>query len=205
MVFNSLPLWNFFMITKSIQGELVTRYSKWDNKNSSSFTQLIEQKDKNKVKKFCLRARVVNEELWVDATTEDATAIGWNGHADHTQFVFGHHRINFRGLSFFIRDVRWEGPQTNGLIRKTRDDERPVRGEFHGGDAVSVSNEIVALEESRLMFTACSEAVFFEWWNYASRVERSSSVGCAWCSDRIGDLWRLLLFLWFNNSNDRNL
>jgi len=51
------------MITKSIQGELVTRYSKWDNKNSSSFTQLIEQKDKNKVKKFCLRARVVNEEL----------------------------------------------------------------------------------------------------------------------------------------------
>ena len=45
----------------------------------------------------------------------------------------------------------------------TRDDERPVSGEFHGEDSFSVSDEIAALEESRLTTTGSgSETVFFK-------------------------------------------
>ena len=43
----------------------------------------------------------------------------------------------------------------------TRDDERPVSGEFHGEDIVSVTGEIAALEESRLLTTG-SETIFLK-------------------------------------------
>ena len=64
-----------------------------------------------------------------------------------------------RALCFFIIDIA-ERPQTNSLISATRDDVRPVSGEFHGEDTAIVSDEIVALEESRLMLTSGSETVF---------------------------------------------
>ena len=147
-----------------------------------------------------LRASVVNEELRVKvATTEDAAVVRWNGHATNTIFVFGLHFMNWcRALCFFIIDIV-ERPQTNSLISATRDDVRPVSGEFHGEDKC-VSDEIVALEESRLMLTSGSETVFSKRWNAAIGLERSSS-DCWCCSGHRGSLWGFFLFLWHNNGN----
>ena len=150
-------------------------------------------------------ASVVNEDREVLAATEDATAIGWNRHAVNTQFVFGLHLVNWsRGLlSFFIRDIA-ERPQTNGLIEASRNDERPVGGEFHCGDTVGVSDEIATHEKSRLLLTSDSETIFSERWYAASWTERSSD-SCIWCSSGpIGtSLWGLI-FLRRNNSDLKN-
>ena len=148
------------------------------------------------IKKDYLRASAVNEDIRVLATAEDATAIGWNGDAINKGFVFGHHLMMnwWCGLSFFAIAER---PQTNGFICTSRDDERRVGGELHCGDISSVPDQIVALQESRLLLTTTGcETVFSERRNDATWIER--------CSDRIG-LWGLLLFLRNNNCSDRNL
>jgi len=49
----------------------------------------------------------------------------------------------------------------NGLVSASGDDKRPVSEEFHGIYNVSESDEIAALEESRLLTTG-SETVFSE-------------------------------------------
>jgi len=131
-----------------------------------------------------LRMRLLSDEMVTQQTVDSCLMMNWCRSL----------------LRFFRSDSGWERPQTNGVIEATRDDERPVSGEFHCGDAVS--GEIAALEESRLLTTG-SQTVFSERWK--RRVERNSSDWCAWCSGRISTgLWRLLLFLRPNNS-DSNL